>query len=178
MVEFIFIQRYIEMSEIECQPKCLCCFNTQEVLDKTYRKIFFSNSGASQKSASSSDVKCLYAVTINVQPSRLMNKKQWRNYTQDQQTSQLTRIEQAIRRDNPSIVLKKICFEICPVLQQVHFHALYEMPPLFRSVLESYYERVLGSTGVQTNPWRHIALEEVYNEQGWIDYITKAQTKR
>ena len=114
-----------------------------------------------------------YAVTVNIQPTKLINNRQWKLYDADKQRQILTRIELSIRKKNPSIQLIEMHFERCPILMQQHFHCLYKMPESFTSVIESYYKRVIGSTGKQTNAWRHIILKTVYNVEGWLDYIRK-----
>lgn len=115
-----------------------------------------------------------YAVTVNPAPTRLLNRKQYRLYDSDKQIAILRRIENALRRDNPAIKLIKLNFEKCPSNGQMHFHALFEMPALFVETMENYYNRILSSTDSKTRvPWRHFDIQTVYNEQGWVDYITK-----
>lgn len=124
-----------------------------------------------------------YAITINVQPTRFMNKRQWAKYTHDQQKLILSRIENALRRNNPSIKMQKLMFEVCPKLNQIHFHALYEMPELFRTELEAYYARTCGTIANKNTKtdsksvWRHLDIQEIYDEQGWIKYISKDNNK-
>jgi len=123
-----------------------------------------------------------YAITINIQPTKYMNKKQWKKYTHDQQRAILTRIEGALRRNTPSIILETIMFEVCPILNQIHFHALYSMPAIFKVELEAYFQRVCGtivtkSTDLSKEQWRHLDIQEVYDTNGWINYITKDQPK-
>lgn len=114
-----------------------------------------------------------YAVTVNIQPTKLINKRQWKLYSSDDQRKIMMRIERAIRVKNPSIILNEIHYEECPVLKQQHFHCLYTMPPEYVSVLETYYDRVVGSTGKQVKPWRHLVIKLITYEQGWLDYIRK-----
>lgn len=143
-------------------------------LQNKYKCLF--NRGVSP-SVSSSDVTATtaipYAVTVNIQPTKLINRRQWKLYSSDQQRQILMRIEKSIRTKNPSIVLNEIHFEECPILKQQHFHCLYTMPPEFTTVLETYYNRVIGSTGKQTKPWRHFVMKPVDNVKGWVDYIRK-----
>lgn len=117
------------------------------------------------------------AVTVNIQPTKKMNKKQWRYYSADQQRQILMRIEKFIRTKNPSITLKEMHFEECPVLKQQHFHAWYVMPSDFQTVLETYYNRVCGSSGDQTQPWRHYVAKQVFDQPGWLKYIRKFKTQ-
>jgi len=117
-----------------------------------------------------------YAITINICPNKLMNKRKWKLYSHDQQRQILTRIEKASRVKNISINLMKLNFEICPILNQIHFHALYEMPSEFISGLEAYYKRVISMpdmNGDTTKQWRHIDVQRVFSEEGWIKYISK-----
>lgn len=123
-----------------------------------------------------------YAITLNIQPTRYMNKRQWAKYTHEQQKGILTRVEGALRRNNPSIVQEKIMFEVCPALNQIHFHALYSMPAIYKVELEAYFQRVCGSivtkkTDLTKEQWRHLNVQEVYDEQGWIKYISKDANK-
>lgn len=116
----------------------------------------------------------LYAVTVNIQPTKFINKRQWKKYSADQQKAILTRIERSVRTKNPSIVLKALHFEVCPTLFNIHFHAMYQMPNIYQVVLETYYDRVVGQPqGKQTKPWRHFLMEEIYDRKGWLEYITK-----
>lgn len=134
-------------------------------------------------SVSSSDVTLsdntndYYAVTVNIQPTKLMNKRQWKLYDADNQRKILTRVEKAIRVKNPSIQLVELHFEECPILKQQHFHALYQFPAEFSSVLETYYQRVCGSIGKQTKPWRHFVMTTVDDKAGWLMYIRKDSKK-
>lgn len=114
-----------------------------------------------------------YAITVNIQPTKKMNNRQWRKYDSSEQIKILGRLESALRSKNPTIKLKEIHYETCPKLKQIHFHALYEMPEIFVSTVEAYYDRLCGSTGIQTVPWRHLVVEQVYDRQGWLDYIRK-----
>jgi len=117
---------------------------------------------------------CLYAVTVNVKPDKCMNRKKWRNYTHDQQIGILTRIEKAFRRDNPSVMMKRLEFEECPTLKQIHFHALYLMPKIFVSTMEQYYMRTINGNDDNTlKPWIHLKVKEIYDEAGWCKYISK-----
>lgn len=139
--------------------------------------------GVSPGSVSSSDVTLsndsgYYALTVNIQPTKLMNKRQWKLYSADDQRKILTRIEKAIRVKNPSIQLIELHFEECPILKQQHFHALYSFPNEFSTVLETYYQRVCGSTGKQTKPWRHAILKTVDDKAGWLVYIRKDSNKK
>lgn len=114
-----------------------------------------------------------WAITVNIQPTKFMNKRQWKKYDSSEQIKILGRIEARLRKDNPSIVLKEIHYETCPTLKQIHFHALYDMPDIFVTTVEAYYNRVCGSTGTQTDPWRTLVTEKIYNRQGWLEYIRK-----
>lgn len=155
-----------------------------DLMEKLKRPLF---KASTRKRVSISDVSPLdgiaeqtpmYAITVNIQPTKRMNNKQWRNYTFGEQKAILSRIELSIRKKNPSINLKKFVFEECPKLHQIHFHAMYEHSEEWHSVLLSYLERVCGSPlGKQTTPWRAIDSQLIYDEQGWIDYCNKDQNK-
>ena len=102
-----------------------------------------------------------------------MNRRQYKLYDHDKQTAILTRIENALRRDNPTITLIKLNFEKCPSNGQMHFHALYEMRASDIEIMENYYNRILSEKKPSIPPWRHFDIKPIYNEKGWIDYITK-----
>jgi len=130
----------------------------------------------------SKDIK--YGVTINIQPTRHINKRQWCKYTPAQQTSILTRMEASIRRTTPSIKLIELHFETCPIVKNIHFHALYEMPQEFIHELECQWNRLVGtivnkhtSTDKHT-VWRHLDIKEIYGgEDEWLKYIRKDAMK-
>lgn len=126
---------------------------------------------------SSTDTITSFAVTVNIQPTRHMNKRQWKKYEPAEQIKILGRIEARLRKDNPSIVLKEIHYETCPTLKQIHFHALYEMPRIFQTTMEAYYKRVCGSTGEQTKPWRYLDISEIRDKEAWFKYIRKDMKK-
>lgn len=116
-----------------------------------------------------------YAITVNICPNKLMNKRKWKLYNHDQQRQILTRIEKASRVKNP-IILEKLNFEVCPVLNQIHFHALYSMPSEFLSGIEAYYKRVIGMPDIEgdkSKEWRHIVTKPIFAEEGWTKYISK-----
>jgi len=115
--------------------------------------------------------RCLLAVTVNPDPFALMNKRMYKLYTNDKQRAMLTRIENAARVTLGDINLKKLTFEICPKLGQVHYHALYDLPSTHVTPLELYImQRVSRKNGPS---WRAFQSETVYDEKGWIRYITK-----
>lgn len=114
----------------------------------------------------------LWAITINPPPTKLMNKRPYAKYTLYDQQKILSRIENRIRRDNPRIQLVRIYYEVCPTLKQMHFHAMYRMPSIFSSTLETYFHRIFYDKTARKE-WRYMRLEPVYNEQGWIKYISK-----
>jgi len=162
-----------------CSDICECCQSVQNIVTTLNKKLFSKvilncqpEIGASQD-ASPSDVQYEYGITVNIQPTKLMNKKQWKTYTPEKQIAQLSRIEASFRRDNPSVKLCEIHYETCPRLKNVHFHALYRMPAQYLSTMQNYYARVIGSTGTQSDPWRHLDVQEIYDAPGWIKYIRK-----
>lgn len=115
-----------------------------------------------------------YAVTVNIKPDKLINKRRWKLYSPEKQVEILRRIEGCLRRDNPSIELKDLHFETCPILKNMHFHALYMMPEVFCSTMANYYDRVIGGNDINTTvPWRHLRIDSVYDYNGWLRYIRK-----
>lgn len=121
--------------------------------------------------------KLYYAVTVNIQPTKLMNKKQWRKYTHDEQRSQLLRIEASFRKKTPSVELIEIQFEICPTLNNIHFHAMYYMPKIFIHEVYLHYRRICNSTDDKTiKEWRFIDIQELKRQEdieNWLMYIRK-----
>jgi len=117
-----------------------------------------------------------YAITVNISPHKLMNKKKWSTYDHSRQRLILARVEARLRKNNPSIVLESLYYETCPTLNQIHFHALYTMPTEFKAELETYYNRICSTTDAKTiKPWRHLDIQQIYNEEGWLKYIQKDQ---
>jgi hypothetical protein len=117
----------------------------------------------------------LYAVTVNVSPFKVMNKKLWKTYAHDDQRKILMRIEAAFRKKTPSCILKELHYEVCPSLDNIHYHALYCLPdPQFVSEMTTYFDRICSTTDTKTRvPFRHINIQEVYDEPTWLLYIRK-----
>ena len=155
----------MDMSDVE---------DIEERIPVLTKSLFPRRLGSPDRDASPLDVTG-YAVTVNIRPGKLMNKKPWRKYGHDQQRSQLLRIEASFRKNHPSVILKEIQFEECPNLHQIHFHAHYVMPSIFLSTLECYYEKVVSDNNVptQTEPWRYLKVKEIFDEEGWLQYIRK-----
>lgn len=119
-----------------------------------------------------------YAVTVNIQPTKFMNKRQWKRYTHDQQRAILSRIEKKFRKDMPTIELVELHYEICPTLKNIHFHALYKMPVNYCTTMETYYTRICSSEDEKTKiPWRFLDIREITNRTGWLEYINKDTKK-
>jgi len=120
-----------------------------------------------------------YIVTVNPAPNKLLNRKKYRLYSEEQQRAMLLRIEAALRRDNPSIKLLELHFEKCPSSGMVHFHALYNMPILFESTMVNYYNRIMSMVDSNTTgePWRHLDIQICNNKSAWLQYIRKDSVK-
>lgn len=162
----------------DCQAGCHCCLLVAEAIARVKYKKLFSQPILNQRVSGVSDNDVTtkrYGITVNIQPTKLMNKRQWRKYTPVQQTGILQRVEKALRRENPSIKLIELHFETCPTLKNIHFHALYEMPEQFKAQLETYYARFTSTDEKTINPWRTLDVTELYDEAGWLQYIRKAQ---
>jgi len=114
-----------------------------------------------------------YAVTVNICPNKKMNNKIWKTYDHIRQTAQLQRIEAHMRKLNPSIELVEMQFEICPQLNQIHFHALYSMPKEFVTTMENYWREKVADKKPSTPPWRYLDIQPVYSRKGWEEYIRK-----
>lgn len=144
-------------------------FEDNQFMERIKHSLF---GGGASPSASSTDVTVIkYAITVNIKPTYLVNKRRWRDYDQDKQKAILIRVENNMRKKNPSIVLCKMVFERCPNINNMHFHALYEMPSIFTTTVENFWQNQFNKGDV-TN-WRVLDIQPIYDEQGWIEYIYK-----
>lgn len=162
------MSQYADSDDERIEIECSKIINSLSApLFKVYRRV----SGASMETFKVDNV-TLYAVTINPDPFCLFNKKMYKKYTHDQQRAMLTRIENALRKEYKDIELKELHFEVCPNLKQVHFHALYEM----RESMTNLYKEYMKKRCVRPNSpsWRFYDCQEVYNRQGWLEYIRKS----
>jgi len=116
-----------------------------------------------------------YGVTVNIQPTKKMNGKFWRDYCHDKQRAILGRIEAKFRALTPSVELIELHYEVCPTLKNVHFHALYNAPFLFTAEMEAYYKRVCDARDANTRiPWRYLDIKVIKDgAQHWLEYIRK-----
>jgi len=166
------MKQYDINSDVECEQSCNCCN-----IIKPNANLFSTKSREGGRRPVDNNIakKLRYAVTVNIHPYKSMNKKRWFTYSHDKQRSQLARIEEAFRRKNPSVQLIELHYEIAPAVndeeyRNVHFHALYEMPENFNAQVETYYNRICGC---KEGTWKHIKIDPIYHEHGWIDYIRK-----
>lgn len=115
------------------------------------------------------------AVTVNIKPTFRMNNKLWYKYDQEKQMSILTRLEAKCRSLIEDCELTKLVFEQCPSNDMTHFHALYTCEDTLRvsSKMMEYWAKFSGNDKYTKIPWRVILCDDVYDEQGWIKYITK-----
>jgi hypothetical protein len=131
----------------------------------------------SSESGSFNDVTTLteqkIAVTVNISPNKLMNKKVWKTYSHDKQRLILAKLEAHFRRVTPSVRLVRIEYEICPTVKNIHFHALYECPLNYESTIECYWMRISNTDKKTITPWRHLDIQNIYDEKGWLHYISK-----
>jgi len=121
-----------------------------------------------------------YAVTLNIQPTRFVNKRQWKNYNHDQQRAILGRMEASIRKRTPSIKLLELHYEVAPTVNNIHFHALYEMSAIWVSELQVQWNRMVGTIVTPhtkhdlANKWRHLDIFPIKNgNKQWLEYIRK-----
>lgn len=118
-----------------------------------------------------------WAITINISPHKLMNKKRWWTYTHQEQQEVLFRMERASTKGTPVNCVKAV-FEVCPKLKQVHMHALYEMPRRmgYEKVIKEWWDDRVSTTDKNTIiPFRHFDCREIYDRAGWEKYIMKDQ---
>jgi len=120
--------------------------------------------------------KVYVASTLNIQPTKLMNKRQWKLYTHDKQRNQLLRIESAFRKKYDDVELIELNFEVCPVLKNIHYHALYRMYDHTVHDMYSYFKKPCCSQDEKTKiPWRFMVNKIIPKDQvkGWLYYIRK-----
>lgn len=120
-----------------------------------------------------------YAVTINICPDKFINRRKWRLYTHDQQRKILLslnnhcmeKVFSYLEDKHPAtydlIYIKEIRFEVCPTLQQVHFHALIETDELSKILYLNRWQTYNVAN------WRISDCQEIYDEEGWVSYINK-----
>lgn len=128
------------------------------------------------KSAASLDT-ILYAITVNIHPMKSMNKKRWFTYSHDKQRDNLARIERSLRTKNPTIELIELHYEVAPAegddhYRNIHFHAMYRMPKIFVTTMETYYNRILHMQG-QRSTWKSLDIQEITSKEGWLNYMRK-----
>lgn len=158
--------------------ECYCkqCLEYSRIIRKLPNLFLKKAQAFRPKGEVNSNIGQLFAITINLSPFKLMNKKRWFTYSHDKQQSILTRLENKFRQLTPSIKLQKLVFEIAPAVnncdtfRNIHIHALYQMPEMYVSEMETYYNRICNDP---TNNWKHLKIDKVFNEKGWIDYISK-----
>lgn len=163
---------------MESDDECIC--NECQLYIRAIRKMgkIFTSIVCQDSNAMRSDNNNAkkYAITINISPFKLMNKKRWFTYSHDKQRAQLSRIESKFRELTPSIKLIKLVYEVAPAVnncekfRNIHIHALYECPEEFKSEMETYYNRICKDP---TNNWNHLKIDDIYDEAGWYNYITK-----
>ena len=112
----------------------------------------------------------LIACTVNICPDKSLNKKRWKTYTHEQQRDILFRIERSMRKVTPSVKLHKLIYEVCPILNNIHFHALYECPKIYISTIENFWRSKKYNP---SNDWRVVQTELIYDYDGWFKYIHK-----
>jgi len=116
----------------------------------------------------------IYGVTINISPWKKINRKRWSTYSHDKQREILARMEAKFRTNTPSCKLVEIHYEECPTendFNNIHFHAMYIMPEIFKAELETYYYNLMSDP---TNKnWRHLDVKVINNKEAWLQYIRK-----
>lgn len=129
---------------------------------------------APPESPKDSSMTTYLAVTVNIKPNKLINRRRWKLYDNTKQMAILTRLESAFRNVTPSVILKKLNFEKCPSNGNIHFHAMYEAPLIYMSTIYNYWDEKIDGNDLETKvPWRHVIVKNVFDKKGWIDYISK-----
>jgi len=123
-----------------------------------------------------------YASTVNIQPTKLMNKRPWKKYNHDDQRKILMRVEASFRRKYPTVELIELQYEVCPKLKNIHYHALYLMTDDEEHELYNYFKKICCSEDAKTLiPWRFmynkIIPKNIMDIQGWLDYMRKELNK-
>jgi len=118
---------------------------------------------------------CKFAVTINPDPFYFMKRadRPYKSATHKEQQGFIKYAIASLERDNPSVSHTTIMYEVCPKLKQIHAHCIVEMPLIYVSTYVNYMKRVICRHNSPS--WRHTEVEQIYNRQGWINYITKDQ---
>jgi len=132
--------------------------------------------GISQLIEDVSDV-AEYAITINISPHKLINKRKWAMYAHQQQQEILFRMEASSLKNTPIKCIKAV-FEMCPRLKQIHMHALYEMPKNlgYQAYIKEWWDSRISTTDKNTIiPFRHFDSRDIYDRNGWNKYIMKDQ---
>lgn len=140
---------------------------TSSILARATKPLFKQSASAEERS----DNVTWFAVTVNPDPFVKLNKKAYCKYSYEQQVAILTRIEAAMRRDNPSLKMERLYFEMCPKSLNAHYHAVYCIPMIFLSTMENYLRHRLMRTNGPS--WRMLVAEPIYDLAGWNKYITK-----
>lgn len=117
-------------------------------------------------------VSTLMACTVNICPDKFLNKKRWKTYTHEEQRKILFRIERSMRTKTPSVKLHKLIYEVCPQLNQIHFHALYECPTIYESTINNFWRDKKYNP---SDDWRICETKPIFNYDGWFKYIHKDQ---
>lgn len=161
-------------SDVECAESCNCC-NTIKLTRNLFRKVSVSDRPTGDDILD--NIK-YYGITVNILPWKLMNRKRWCTYSHDKQREILARVEARFRKNNPSVLLKELHYELCPSpdeFHNIHFHALYLMPAIFKAELETYYNRICFDKSNKN--WRHLDIKEINNVDQWLKYIRKYTDK-
>jgi len=117
-----------------------------------------------------------WAVTVNISPNKFINKKPWKNYSAERQTSILERILTQLTTKNPSIALLEYRFEVCPIITQIHVHALFECAREWVTTIENWIHHSCEWKDDKSSPrWRHLQIDPIFSKEGWIKYINKDQ---
>lgn len=122
-----------------------------------------------------------YAVTVNIKPSKLMNRRRWDMYTHDKQRAMLTRLERNMRKGIEGLFLKCLHFEVCPRLRNIHYHAWYGTTLCDLDVIgriRAYWDKHTGDSITTIIPWRIVVIKEIFDKRGWLEYITKDQRRK
>lgn len=115
-----------------------------------------------------------YAVTVNIRPNKLINKKPWLSYTAPEQIAILERIHLAFERDHPTVTRVALHYETCPIVSNIHFHALYLMEEHMAIPMRKYYERICDADDKKTlSHWRSIDMSLIISYECWLKYIRK-----
>lgn len=111
-------------------------------------------------------------LTVNVRPYKYVLGKRWHELSHITQRSVLENLERSFRTLHTGLQgTSLVTFEVCPMLGNVHMHALLKIPRHTVQYLRPYYTKHLGDQ--DKSKWRVIDIKYLNSDTQWFKYITK-----